>query len=615
MKHRRPQAAVAGVLIAAAVAAPARADAAAAPTNQWLALARDMAAPWAALQKSDQSFKDYVVAAAPKGPPRDPYGRSAMGLALLQAGLRDGNERQVSAGLRAIGAAAADPVARDRIVFENLALATAYNVARSRLNDDRRFAAIRAALETRLKHITAIQFGGSRPYYNYYLVESAGLLELLSSGLKSAVPGSALASRSRTRGLITNLVNRQIPRIAARYTTNDRTGRLTVLSDPPWNPPAYDAFSLALLARIVKRLGREAGPAPRDLMHRVARGLWVLASPQGSISYFGRSQDQSWTLAMTAYGVEAAAALPKTSAADAVRFDALAGRALTRLRDEHVSGRYGFFITPALAHGIASGISGLDHYADAASYSGLTLVGLNWALEQMDANGPTAGGIASDVPGTHRIGVGDGAVLAVRTPSLWYVVKQGPGRYVKEVADYQADIRYDSGLVALESTPAGGAAVDVVPTRPHSLHSDDRAEPLLLRGRVAARFWGTALHAHPSGGVTLTGGFRAGGRWLRRGVTIHYRPSGCGLTETLPTRRGDAIEQALWFRQAPHRSKHGLVLSDGVQRVTLGGRARIGRPRYGYASGAEQHLTRVNLRFVGTGKPLRLTFCPARSAT
>jgi hypothetical protein len=617
MKRGRPHALVAGALLGAvvvAVAMPAPADGPAGRSNEWLAVARQMAAPWAALQKRDQSFKDYVVAAAPKGPPRDPYGRSFMGLALLQAGLRDGNDRQIGAGLRAIGAAAAHPVARDRIVFENLALTTAYKLARSQLKGDQRFAAIRPALERRLKHIAVVQFGGSRPYYNYYLVESAGLLELLSTRLTSVTPGSALASRERTRRLITELVNRQIPRIAARYTTRDQAGLLSVLSDPPWNPPAYDAFSLALLARIVRDLGPHAGPAPRELMRRMARSLWALASPQGSVSYFGRSQDQSWTLAMTAYGAEAAASLGGTSAADAARFHALASRALIRLRDEYQSARYGFFITPALADGIASGISGLDRYADAASYSGLTLVGLNWALEQMDADGPAQGPLASDAPGTHRIGVGDGTALTVRTPSLWYAVKQGPGTHVKGVGDYHADVRYDSGLVSLESTPAGGAPTDVVPTRPHSLHRDDHAEPLLLRGRIAARFWGTALHSNPHGGVTLTGGFRAGKRWLRRGVTIRYQPSGCGLRETLPTRRGDRIEQELWFRRAPHRSKDGLVLSDGVQRVMLTVRGRIGHPRYGYASGTEQHLTRVQLRFAGTGRPLELTFCPAGPA-
>src|SRR3954447_14336778 len=357
---RRPAvAAVAGCLLAAALPSGAWADAA--PSSEWLALARSMASPWAGLQhRRDASFADYVVAAAPNGPPRDPYGRSFLGLALLQSGLRDGSDSQVGAGLRAIGYASSHPVRRDRIVFENLALETAYNVARSRLAGDKRFQAIRSALEARIKRITVIQFGGKRPYYNYYLVDSAGLMEALASGLTSSVPGSALANRGYTRQLIADLVNRTVPRIAGRYTTSDPSGRLAVLSDPPWNPPAYDAFSLALLARIVDRLGPDASDRARGLMRRMARSLWVLASPGGSVSYYGRSQDQSWTLAMTAYGAQAVAGLPGTSATDAARFEALAERALSRLRERYAGGRFGFWITPALAAGIRRAIPGLD---------------------------------------------------------------------------------------------------------------------------------------------------------------------------------------------------------------------------------------------------------------
>src|SRR5947207_3122017 len=79
------------------------------------------------------------------------------------------------------------------------------------------------------------------------VVDSAALLELLSRGLPSSVPGSALANRKRTRALVSDLVTHRLSRIAAPYTTGDPAGRLTLLSDPPWNPPAYDAFSLALL--------------------------------------------------------------------------------------------------------------------------------------------------------------------------------------------------------------------------------------------------------------------------------------------------------------------------------------------------------------------------------
>lgn len=570
-----------------------------------------MAAPWPHLQhKTDGRFADYVVAHLHGGPPRDPYGRSFLGLALLQSGIRDHDDAQLAAAFRALGQAAAHPVRRDRIVFENLALATAYNVASAGLRGDRRFETIRPALESRLRRMTPAQFGGKRPYYNYYLVDSAALVELLASGLKSNVPGSALARRAHTHRLVVDLVNRAIPRIAARYTTTDPDGRLALLSDPPWNPPAYDAFSLALLARIVNGLGPAVGPAPREVMRRAARTLWTLASPSGDVSYYGRSQEQSWTLAMTAYGAAATAALPGTSIADRRRFDALAQRSLTRLRDLYSGGPYGFWITPALGADIDAGIHGLDHYADAASYSGLTLAGLNWALEAMDGAGPVAGTIAADQPGSHRISSGDSAIRVVRTPSLWYVVKQGPGTYNKGIGDYSGDVRYDSGLVALESFAPDGTVTQVLPPRPHTLRPDDRAEPVLVRGRRRARFWGTRLRSLAGGGVALGGGFRAGRRWLRRGVTLRYEPSGCGLRVTIPTHRGDSIEQSLWFRGRPTTDSAGRVMSDRAQVVTLGATPAKPALTTGYASGADVGLVRARMRFRASGQPLVLTFCP-----
>jgi len=347
-------------------------------------------------------------------------------------------------------------------------------------------------------------------------------------------------------------------------------------------------------------------------MRRLARSLWALASPGGSVSYYARSQEESWTLAMTAYGAESAAALPGTSATDSARFDALAERALERLRALYGGGPFGFWITPALSRNtVRAAVPGLDHYADAASYSGLTLVGLNWALEQMPPDGPAAGQLAADSPGSHRISSGFSAVEVVRTPGLWFAVKQGPGVYVRGVGDYSVDVRYDSGLVALESIAADGSATDVVPLRPHSRAPTDRAEPLLLRGGATGRFLGSNLRSLAGGAVTLTGGFRAGKRWLRRGVTLRYEPAGCGLRTTLPTRRGDRIEQSLWFRGRPHRAGDGL--SDARQRVVLSQRPSALSLQPGYASGAEAHLVRVRLRFRGTGRPLAMTFCPAGS--
>src|SRR2546421_11303876 len=135
----------AGACLAASAAllvalAPAAAHAAT-PDNPWLTLAQSMAAPWVQLQKADGDFRDYVLANDPYNKPRDPYGRAFMGLALLQAGLRDDDRDELTVALKAIGKAATHPIRRDRIVFENLALTNAYNLARTHLGNDSRFEA------------------------------------------------------------------------------------------------------------------------------------------------------------------------------------------------------------------------------------------------------------------------------------------------------------------------------------------------------------------------------------------------------------------------------------------------------------------------------------------
>src|SRR5205823_4773284 len=115
----------------------------------------------------------------------------------------------------------------------------------------------------------------------------------------------------------------------------------------------------------------------------------------------------------------------------------------------------------------------------------------------------------------------------------------------------------------------------------------------------------------PGDGVALTGGFRAGSRWLRRGVTLRYQPAACGLRMTIPTRRGDRIEQSLWFRGMPRISSGGTVLSDRLQRATISPRPAILPRQSGFASGTEARLVRARLRFRGSGKPITVTYCSA----
>jgi hypothetical protein len=83
----------------------------------------------------------------------------------------------------------------------------------------------------------------------------------------------------------------------------------------------------------------------------------------------------------------------------------------------------------------------------------------------------------------------------------------------------------------------------------------------------------------------------------------------------VPTRRGDRLEQSLWVRGRPRVAAGGSVLSDARQTVTLSARPGRRATEGQYASGAETHLVRAQLRFAGTGRPISFTFCPAPGGT
>src|SRR5205823_6019968 len=71
-------------------------------------------------------------------------------------------------------------------VFENMALAASYNLARRELPNDAAFAAVRPVLERALRAIRPVWSGSDHHYFNKYLVEAVAWLELVRTGLHSS---------------------------------------------------------------------------------------------------------------------------------------------------------------------------------------------------------------------------------------------------------------------------------------------------------------------------------------------------------------------------------------------------------------------------------------------
>jgi hypothetical protein len=88
---------------------------------------------------------------------------------------------------------------RTGVVFENLALAVAYEEARDRLAGDSVYRSVRHDWEARLRHMRYEVFGGRRSFYNWYLVEAVTVAALVRSGLRSSVRGSILSHRVGAR--------------------------------------------------------------------------------------------------------------------------------------------------------------------------------------------------------------------------------------------------------------------------------------------------------------------------------------------------------------------------------------------------------------------------------
>jgi hypothetical protein len=558
--------AVLGVLSTAPAAEPA----------DYAAAAREAAAPWPARQRADGTFREYIRGHDPRN--ADDYGEAMLGYALLQVGIRDGDDTLVRAGLRALTHDARVPDADEPIrMFRNMAIVSAYNLARVHIPDHPEFARVRPSWERRLRQVRVSRLRPHIKVTNKALIEAVEVLELARSGIDSDVPGSVLRDPAAAVRLVQRLLDGRLPSVA--------TGAGTLIGDAPDFPPAYHALSTGFVARAIELLGDRAPQSARRLLDQAVAASSALAGPDGDLAYTGRSQEQIWALSLTAYAAERALR------------PAVADRAIDRLRRYHRGGPAAFAITPSLTGDLAGGSRGVDRYASAVQYTGLGLVGLNWAHGAV-APGDPAAGIGADADGSRVIGRGRSGLATVRAGDVWFAVRQAPGG--------DGDLRYDFGLVALKVRAADGAWSDLLPIRPRSPHGQDSAGPVL---RIAGREgWaeGRGVSVAPGGTVTVTGGFRErGGRLLRRGVRFRFVPLPCGVRVEWPARRGDRYEYSAFVR----RGRTAGPAGDAVQELAYDPAPAATLER-GYSSGTDARLTRVRLRFTARrARTLSVTTC------
>lgn len=585
----------------------------AAVPERWDRLAARMAAPWPDLQLTTgpekDRYKDFTDRYI-KGFPLTRYGEAMLGYGLVQTGLRDGSERLVDSGLTALAYVAnRNPRKHHRAsVFEEMAMAAAYNLVRRRIPNHPIFKAGRGAWENFLRRIRPVSTPYRRPntrrYSNHYLVEAIGVLELLRTGLKSSRPGATLGGKRRLAKTITyRLLNETIPQYASEDAVRARGGTVVLISDRPDQPLAYQGFSVGYYARALRLLGSKDSPAARAALRQAVDASLLFTAPDGDSAYWGRSQEESWALSSTALGAEVAAALPGSNASRDLRYRALGERALIRLRDAHPVGKEGIAFVPAIGRQMRLGTRGVDDNAGAPSFAGVTLVALNWALEEMPAK-PRLGRIGTDSSSVAQLSKGESRFASVRRGNVWFAARQT--RSVRR----ELDLRYDFGVVALKVRKAGKWR-DVMRIRPRQLTERDSAGPLLVRGRTVGLPYGTRMRTGSGGSVIITGGFKTTrGVVMRRNVTFRIQPTPCGVRIVWPGRAGDSfVYSAFMRRQSRPRQVSPFALADADQVIRFNSPTKV-TLRGAYSSAVDPVLTRAfaTMRVKST-KAQRVTIC------
>ena len=509
------------------------------------------------------------------------------------------------------------PASAQRGVFDLLGVAAAYDLARRRLARDPSFRRARPRWRAYLRTTgpPALDPGiadcitSPGCFHNHEAVEAAGDLELLRTGLRSSVAGSKLADPTRTRADAVRTVAVEAPGALAPTARSTGPGPhrgLGLISDARLYPLAYHALSSAMVGETILGLGRSAPAAAVTVFRRAIGAQAALTGPEGDLSYIGRRQEQSWPLAAAAYAAITAAAAFAEDRPAAARYRALAARALDRLERVHGIGPGGVAVVPRFREAAASGpaatgreaaapgrrlgFAGLD-FSNTVVWNGLTVFLLDRAAEvarRYPAAAPVPGApLPADRDGAFVDSAGAG-FAAVRSGDLWFAVNGRP---------LQPDLRYDTGLVALERRDPDGSWRALIRPRPMTVgRPPSSAGPVLV---VGGREWfpyARRLRVGPRRVVTLRAGFVDGaGTDLGRTVVVRYAPVPGGVRVSFPLRAGDTVRMRTFVPAAQARRRRDGRVEDADAVATLRPRPDRVALQRGFASCCDARLAQATM--------------------
>jgi hypothetical protein len=519
-------------------------------------LAGRIAAPWLARQRPDSGlFTDPITGGAGHG-----YGPAMLAEALIREGARRDDHGMLRAGLRALSSNATLAV-DDGLPgnpLELFAIASAYRWADSNLEGDadweryspgpRRY--LRSWESAAVGEGAAECFASASCWNNYKIVEAAGVLMLLDTGLEPASQRARLADPEPARARAIAVLTRDLPRaIGSEGEARGRSGTLTglgILSDEPTYALAYHALSVAALARALEALGDDAPAEAREHFRAAMLAQASFMGPDGDVAFLGRAQGESWALGATAYAGETCARMFERSHPRSAGMCAtLAIRAVGRLERLHRIRDGLLAIVPRFSNLPLTG-EGLEPYARVMTFTGLTGMFLGWA-------GDEAAAATAVRPGPLPLDAGGSFVDPDR--ARFAVVRRGPVWFAVHTIGPigGADLRYDFGVVSLKYRRAE-RWVEVLPPRPltDSRGALDSAGPALVTPGGIGFPHGEDFRVDPhSGEVVVRGGYRTeAGAWLERGQEFRFAPAPRGVKVTASAPPGSVLRFQDFLPQA-----------------------------------------------------------------
>lgn len=471
------------VALTTALCAPALARAAEAPAAPDSAPLKELPdlvlEPWLSTQTLAGNFR------RPSGTLLiDGYANAGLAYAMLLEAVRSGDERYFASAMRTFAW-----INRTRYpmegVFYQLFSAAAYNLAVERFASRNEFKRIRPGWADRIRRFRYLHgLLGSRYRYNKNLVEALEVIELYRTRLTSKAPKAILRDRRTAITRAIRLLNVQLARRVLDYTVNAGTKegwpfaeRVSLISDPPANPPAYNALTAALYMRAYERLPAKLRTVRMlQTAERMIGGVIARVAPDGDLAFDGRSQEQAWALSSGAYAAWAASRFERAPSKDIHL--SFARRVVGRLETVHVTpeSSFGFVLTPAAGCCDRQDMPpGQDHYYDVGKYSGLTAMTMGWALGVRPAAwGSATALLPTDRPSNFVYELGRGRFYQHRGDKVYWLLRMQSDYY---------DARADMGLALLKIRADSGAWIDAVPPRPYTgghHRPPDPAAPCLL---------------------------------------------------------------------------------------------------------------------------------------